>query len=266
MLEAERTGPGITPAPLPLTYGSYLRVPDLLALQTPLGPPDAYDEMLFIISQQVQELWFKQILHDLRLVIGKMDTGELPGALYLLRRINSILRVLGDEVRVLQTLPPQEFQRFRHVLSSSSGFESVQFRELELASGLNDPTFLKLIERHIDVADLRSLWPRSLHAAFLALLSPLASDPAAAVVRIYNHASEYGELFLVAEALSEYEVLFNEWRFHHVKLVERTIGDRSMGTAGSAGAGYLGKTLGYRFFPELWEARNKLSDQATQPR
>lgn len=265
MLDAERAGPGAISPQLPLTYGSYLRVPDLLSLQVLLGPADAPDEMLFIISQQVQELWFKQILHDLRIAIDKMGAHDLPGALHLFKRINGILRVLCDEVRVLETLPPQEFQRFRNVLSSSSGFESLQFRELEMASGLREPTFLKLIAKHVDLDDLWARWPRSLHDAFLDLLSALSNEPAAAVVEIYNNAAEHGALFLLAEALSEYEVLFNEWRYHHIKLVERTIGDRSMGTAGSAGAGYLGKTLGYRFFPELWEARNLLSSAATRP-
>ncbi|HEX8221675.1 MAG TPA: tryptophan 2,3-dioxygenase family protein [Chloroflexia bacterium] len=259
MLDAERTDRNDTTQQLPLTYGSYLRVPELIGLQVPLGPDEAHDEMLFIIAQQAQELWFKQVLHDLRLVIDRLESGEITFALHLLGRINKIMHVVGQEVTVLATMPPPEFQRFRHVLSSSSGFESEQFRELEIASGLREPTFIKLIERHMNVPGIWTRWPRSLHDTFLELVEPLAPDPVDAVVQIYMNTATHGQLFLLAEALSEYEVRFGEWRFNHIKLVERTIGDRAMGTAGSAGAGYLGKTLGYRFFPELWEARNRIS-------
>lgn len=245
---------------LPLTYGSYLRVPALLSLQTPLGPPDAHDEMLFIVSQQVQELWFKQILYDLHRVIGALTSGQILSAVHLLARINEIVRLLGEEVGILESMPPQEFHKFRGVLSSASGFESLQFRELEMASGLREHTFLKLIEKHMDLPELFSRWPESLHDAFLGCLAAISPDPVDALVTIYREPEQHGELFLLAEALSQYEVLFSEWRFHHIKLVERTLGDRGMGTAGSAGAGYLGKTLGYRFFPELWEARNRLTE------
>lgn len=267
MLDAEHsesTQSRETTPQLPLSYGSYLRVPELLELQTRLGPEDAHDEMLFIITQQAQELWFKQILHDLRLVIDSLESGAIPRALHLLGRINTIVRVVSQEVTVLETMPPPEFHRFRHVLSPASGFESLQFRELELASGLREPTFIKLIERHISVPELWNRWPRTLHDAFMEQLASLSSEPVDALVEVYSHPERHGQLFLLSEALSEYEIQFSLWRFHHVKLVERTIGDRAMGTAGSAGAGYLGKTLGYRFFPELWEARNRLSAGASE--
>jgi tryptophan 2,3-dioxygenase len=232
----------------PLTYGSYLRVPELLALQSPLSLPTVHDEMLFIIVQQAQELWFKQVLYELQAIIGLLDGGSLLDAARLITRVNGIFGVLGSEVDVLATMPPLEFGRFRGVLSTSSGFESEQFRELELASGLSDATFFKVIDKYMDGAALRARWPRTLAEAFRGVLAGLHPDPVAALV-------------LLAEALSEYEVRFQEWRFHHVKLVERVIGDRSPGTAGSAGSGYLGKTLTYRFFPELWEARNRLMAQ-----
>ena len=259
MLNVEQAGPAQGAHDLPLTYGSYLRVPELLSLQTPLGPSDAHDEMLFIIVQQVQELWFKQILFEMHRTIASLDNGDIMGALHLLKRINAIMRVLGDEVDVLAAMPPYDFGRFRNVLSASSGLESVQFRELEYASGLREPTLLKIIEKHMDVQQFRSAWPRSLHDAFCGLLAEVNEDVVAAVVEIYSKSSLYPHLFMLAETLSEYEVLFCQWRFLHVKLVERTIGDNMPGTAGSSGAGYLGKTLGYRFFPELWAARNILT-------
>ena len=243
----------------PLTYGSYMHVPELLALQTPLGSPPVPDEMLFIIVQQVQELWFKQILHDMKRVINLLEERSILGALPLLARINHIMRTLGDEVGILEKMPPQEFHRFRHVLTPSSGFESLQFRELELASGLSDPAFIRLLSRLVNLPDLQLRWSTTLHGVLLAHLASADPDPVRAVMDVYTEPGRHQALFLLCEALSDYEILFSEWRFRHVKLVERAIGDMAQGTAGSSGASYLGKTLGYRFFPELWEARNRLS-------
>ncbi len=258
----------IEPAPPdesgPMTYGDYLRVPELTALQSPLSSPEAHDEMLFIIVQQVQELWFKQMLHELRLVIACLDAGDLLEAIRLLGRITRLVGLLGDEVTLLGTMPPQEFLRFRGVLTSASGLESQQFREVELASGLCDPTFLKVIGAHMDVPAMQARWPRSLHTAFVDVLTPLHPDPVAALVAVYDAPQAHAALYLLAEALSDYEVRFSEWRFHHVKVVERAIGTRSAGTAGSAGGGYLLRTLSYYFFPELWEARNRLTTRTTR--
>jgi tryptophan 2,3-dioxygenase len=249
----------------PLTYAAYLRVPQLLSLQTLLSTPQAHDEMLFIVVQQVQELWFKQLLHELRAVVNQLDSGELGEAVRLLQRVNRILRTVSEEVALLQTMLPQEFQEFRHVLVTSSGFESEQFRELELASGLQDPTFLKLMSKHLDLETFQARWPRNLYNTYCDLLASVDPDPVRAIVRVYTNGGQYRQLFELSEALSEYEVLFSQWRFQHIKVVERTIGDRSPGTAGSSGAGYLGRTLSYRFFPELWEARNRMTAQASEP-
>ena len=257
-VEQQETTHGDGPA-APLNYADYLRVPEILSLQTPLGPPDAHDEMLFIILQQVQELWFKQILHELKSIIPLLDNGDILGAVRLINRVNAIVRVLADEVGVLEMMPPQEFARFRHVLTPASGFESEQFRELEFASGLREPSLLKLIERHLDIERFRADWPVSLREAFVSLLAKVDPDPVQALVQVYGKNGVYPLLFTLAEALSDYEIEFSLWRFHHVKLVERAIGDNMPGTAGSSGAGYLGKTLGYRFFPELWAARNALT-------
>ena len=115
------------------------------------------------------------------------------------------------------------------------------------------------MDKYIGLAELRERWPVTLRDAAYSLLKRVAEDPTEAWTLIYNDAGRYPEMFALAEALSEYEVGFGEWRFHHIKLVERTIGDRVPGTAGSSGAGYLGRTLQYRFFPELWEARNRVT-------
>lgn len=248
----------------PLSYGTYLRIPELLDLQT-LLVSGAHDEMLFIILQQIQELWFKQVLFELKAVIALIGEGNLLQATRLLDRVNRIVKALAEEAAILETMPPQEFHLFRHVLAPASGFESEQFRELEFASGLADHTFVKLMDKHLGMMDaLRARWPVTLHEAWLGALAEVAPDPVAAVVEIYNNPAAHPELYRLAEALSEYEVLFSEWRFHHIKLVERTIGDHSAGTGGSTGAGYLSKTLGYRFFPELWAARNRLTEAGSQ--
>src|SRR4051812_9028910 len=143
----------------PFTYGDYLRVPELTSLQTPLQHPPAHDEMLFIIVQQVQELWFKQVLYELRDIVSLISSGMLLEAVRLQTRVNKIIVLLGDEADILGAMPPQSFHEFRHVLTSSSGLESEQFRELELASGLKEPTFLKLIDKFMDVEALQARWP-----------------------------------------------------------------------------------------------------------
>lgn len=243
----------------PFTYGTYLRVPELTDLQSPLAAPPAPDEMLFIIGQQVQELWFKQILFDLRDVLDDVAAGRLAPAARLLERMNRILRVMSAETEVLELLPPYEFLRFRGILKAASGLESAQFREVELASGLRTDAFLKLASRLVDVQSLLARWPVSLHDALLSILETVDDDPVEALLRILRDEAAFPDLYRLVEALSDYELRFQEWRFHHLQVVERVIGDRSPGTGGSPGGTYLGRTLTYRFFPELWEARNELT-------
>jgi tryptophan 2,3-dioxygenase len=260
MLKDERAQAGGRSETEPLTYGAYLRVPELTSLQTPLGDPPVHDEMLFIIVQQAQELWFKQILWDMKAIIQALEGGDVYEAIRLLQRAVRIVQALSLEVQILATMPPKAFQGFRRVLSPASGFESFQFRELELASGLEVPTFLKLIERHVGLGNLTNDWPVTLRdAAYGVLTREVGPDPADAWTRVYDDPGGHPVMFQLAEVLSEYDVYFAEWRFHHIKLVERSIGGHVQGTAGSSGAGYLGKTMGYKFFPELWEARNRIT-------
>lgn len=247
-----------------LTYGRYLRVPELLSLQTPLSEPQVHGEMLFIITQQSQELWFKQILHELRTVIRLLESRELPEATHILDRVDRMLRVLGEEIEILEGLPPAEFQQFRGKLETASGFESKQFRELELASGLDDPDYLRMVSRFVDLEEVGRRWPKSLQFVFLEVVRDVDADPIEALVRIYADPSAYADHYRLAEAVSDYEIRFSKWRFHHIELVLRVIGDRSPGTGGSTGGVYLAKTLQYRFFPELWEARNRLTERIGQ--
>jgi len=241
----------------PLTYGAYLRVPDLLDLQSPRGP-DVPDEMLFILGQQVQELWFKQVLHDLGRVIAHLKRGETVSATRLLERITRILGLLGSEAEVLETIEPAAFHRFRGFLKAASGFESEQFRELEIASGLRDELYLKMVSRFVDLDEILRRWPVSLHQAILDSLGA-GEQALAALTRIYQEPDEHAQLYSLAEACSAYEMRFQAWRFHHIQVVERVIGPLSPGTGGSAGSGYLARTLSYRIFPQLWQARNELT-------
>jgi tryptophan 2,3-dioxygenase len=234
-------------------------VPELLALQSPLGHPEAHDELLFILGQQAQELWFKQILHDLRAIIVFLGYGEILPAARLLDRVNHILRALAGETDVLGMLSPRDFHRFRGFLQKASGFESEQFREIEIASGLRDDAYLKMVSHFVDVDTLVARWPVSLADAFRKVLSELSPAPIEAIVRIYDDPEAEPGFHVLAEVMSEYDQRFNQWRFHHLQVVERVIGDRSPGTGGSSGSGYLARTLTYRFFPELWEARNRLT-------
>jgi tryptophan 2,3-dioxygenase len=241
-----------------LTYGEYLMVPRLLELQRPLATPPVHGEMLFVVVQQIQELWFKQILHELPLIIDLCNRRELAEASYVLDRVDRILHALCEQVEILEDLPPLEFQQFRAHLKSASGFESEQFRELEIASGLRDEGYLRFAGRLADVDAILARWPVSLRDAFDCVLDTVHSSHTEALVQLYNHPSDYPDIYRLAESLSTYELRFREWRFHHLQLVTRIIGDRTAGTAGSPGHPYLVKTLEYRFFPELWEARNLL--------
>ena len=241
-----------------LTYGSYLCIPQLTNLQRPLAQPVVRGEMFFIIGQQVQELWFKQLLYDLAEVVRLMEGDSLYEAARLLDRINRIVSVLSQETELLQTLPPAEFTSFRPMLITASGFESEQFRELEWASGLRDAHFGRLVAHLEHGEDIMARWPRSLRDVLCSSLASLDVEPVAAIESLYTGCAQHPGLLALVEGFSEYEIRFAEWRFHHLKVVERVIGNRAPGTGGSSGSGYLSRTLDYRFFPELWEARNRI--------
>jgi tryptophan 2,3-dioxygenase len=255
---------GTEPADDLLSYGVYLRVPELLSLQSPVGKPAVHDELLFIILQQAQELWFKQLLHELKAIVALLSNRSTVQACLLLDRVIRVIRVLGEEVEVMETLAPAEFLRFRGLLTPSSGFESAQFREIELASGLRDEGYLRIAERVIDLERFGREWPVTLRGAFLQLLADRSNDPIDALKQLYLHPGDCPELYALAESLSEYEMSFAKWRFRHALLVERVIGDHAPGTGGSSGTSYLARTLRYRFFPELWEARNRITEDASR--
>ncbi len=241
-----------------LSYGGYLRVDDLTALQQLRSDPAQHDETLFIIIHQVYELWFKQLLHELDAIVTHLDRDDVLGGLRLLRRCHEIQRVLVAQVAVLETMTPMDFLAFRDHLMPASGFQSAQFREIEFLAGLTEPRYLESYEPgSAQRARLeRRLGGRTLRAAFHDLLVRRGfTADAEGVASLYRSAAAQMELFLLAEALLDFDEMVTLWRMRHVQMVERIIGGRP-GTGGSDGASYLRGTVARRVFPELWEARN----------
>ena len=248
-----------------LSYGSYLKIDELLRLQRPLSDPPHHDEMLFITIHQVYELWFKQLLHELDAVSRAMDRDDLLRITKHFRRIHTIQRLLEEQVDILETMAPQEFNRFRDNLNPASGFQSVQFREMEFLCGLRRTDVLKYIE--LDANERARLERRlrepSLYDRVKALLQRRGYETGShdALVetfrRIYSDETARYDLYLLLEELIEFDERFLLWRGRHVRMVERMIGHKQ-GTGGSSGVEYLARTLDYKLFPELWDVRTLL--------
>lgn len=255
-----------------LTYGDYLKIQELIALQHLMSAPAQHDETLFIIIHQVYELWFKQILHELDTIIDRLNSDEPLSAHRLLRRCIEIQRVLVSQIAVLETMTPMDFLSFRDHLLPASGFQSSQFREIEYVSGLKDRAYLKNYkEGSVERARLQArLEQPSVGDAFYDMLRRRGFDlppdrkesraherRIRELTRIYVESSQHYDLFLLAESLIEFDETFSLWRMRHIKMVERMIGSK-IGTGGSEGAAYLKTTLERRFFPDLWELRSYL--------
>jgi len=237
-----------------LSYGSYLKVPELLDLQH--GLSQEHDELLFIVAHQVYELWFKVVLDELESTRSSIDRDDIFFARHHLRRVHVVERLLVGQLEVLETMSPQDFLAFRSQLAPASGFQSVQFREIEFLSGLKDPKFLTRVEASPDeMARLRRrLEEPSVADAFHALVVRRGSP---ALLDVYRDRARYGDLFDLCEALLDHDESFAHWRARHVLMVEREIGSKP-GTGGSSGAQYLRSTLDKRFYPDLWEVRSQL--------
>lgn len=261
-----------------LTYGSYLRVPELLDLQHELSSPVHHDELLFIISHQVYELWFKQMLHELRAVCAWMDADEPDRAHQLLERLHRIQALLIEQIPVLETMFSVEFRKFREHLRPASGFQSVQFRLVEFLAGWKNERMLTLVG---DDERARAQMEQALNAPtvfdhLLRLLSRRGLSVPADVLRrdlrqpytgdarvvdvlaeVYTRSHDHYSLFRLCEHLLEFDERLSLWRFHHVKMVERMIGGL-VGTGGSSGARYLASTVSNRLYPDLWAVRDRL--------
>ena len=252
-----------------LTYGSYLRLPELLALQRPRSRPPHPEELHFIIVHQALELWMKLLLHDLERIIGLLDGDRFARALGLLGRVNHTLSHGLEQMRSLHSLPPWDLQQFRSYLGTASGSQSQQFRELELLSGLREPAYLKALDveygGRLPEALAGRLAQRSLaqaHADAAARLGVVAAgadtDAArAAWADFYVDQGGHDDFYLLCEALVDYDERWTRWRQEHVALVQRALGDHARGTAGMA-ITYLQRTTRYRFFPALWSLRDEL--------
>ncbi len=253
-----------------LTYGSYLRLPELLAQQVPQASPPVHDELLFITVHQAYELWFKQLLHELTAVrdamLGGPDGHQTWRARQLLRRAHVIERLLITQIDVLETMTPQDFMEFRASLAPASGFQSVQFRELEFLSGAKAPGFVGrfrvLSDAERDRLERRLAEP-SLWEAYVGLLAarglPAGDDAQvlASLVRVASDRQQHDDLWQLAEDLLTHDELAGLWRARHVQMVERQIGTKS-GTGGSTGAPYLHRRVPLRYYPLLWELRDSL--------
>jgi tryptophan 2,3-dioxygenase len=262
----------------PLSYNKYLRVADLIGLQDCRAGSQHHDELLFITIHQAYELWFKQILHEIDAAIVSMSEDRLAAAARTMRRVVEIEKLLVTQIHLLETMTPISFLGFRDQLNPASGFQSMQFREIEFASGLKHESLLH--EFRDDEFAHGRLQKRftapSLGDAFYSALrqrgfeAPDDDDAidelertkrygkrTQAVLEVLTHFEERFEEFQLSEALLEHDEYFALWRSHHIKMVERMVGTKR-GTGGSEGVGYLRTTLDKKFFPELWEARTYL--------
>jgi tryptophan 2,3-dioxygenase len=266
-----------------LTYNDYLRIPSLLGLQQLQSEPAHHDEMLFIIIHQAYELWFKLILHEMENAIGYMNSREVLRASHFMKRIGEIMRLLVQQIHILETMTPAEFLKFRDRLMPASGFQSTQYREIEFVAGLKDPSYLahfkgktellSRLEARLRAPDLRSAYYELLRALGFAMpegASELERSGDArirerimlAILPIYQDQEQHLPLYLLSESLVEFDEYLSLWREHHVRVVERVIGFKR-GTGGSAGVEYLRSTTSKKCFPCLWEVRTHLEKAST---
>lgn len=261
-----------------LTYGGYLQLNKILHAQKLESDPPEHDELLFVIVHQVFELWFKQMLHELEALRGRLDAGEIHLAMRSFERLNELLKIFDAQLGVLETMSPSEFAKFRELLRPASGFQSWQFREVEYICGSRDEKYLKMFD---DQPEIRKRLEARLEEvtvwdSFCLLLDRLGmecGDPEAqrtSIVTIYSD-NNYTEMRTLCERMIEFDERFALWRQHHVRMAERMIGSKpgtgqklveyafgSRAPMGTMGVEYLQSTLGKRFFPVLWEARTEM--------
>lgn len=269
------------------TYGEYLKVPELLSLQQPQSEPQHHDEMLFIIIHQAYELWFKQILHEMECTKVSMQAGKILRAAHTMKRVHAIMELLVKQIHILETMTPSEFLQFRDKLNPASGFQSLQFREVEFLAGLKNEKYLKSFKSQPDLQERlrRRLEEPSLRETYFALLQDLGyslpdsfttdlreeidsledgpehTQVMASLIEIYQNPDNNLALYLLSETFVEFDLQLDLWREHHVRVVERSIGFKR-GTGGSSGVGYLRSTTGRRCFPFLWDVRTYLKKDA----
>jgi tryptophan 2,3-dioxygenase len=258
-----------------LTYATYLKLDQLLSLQEPRSQPAEHDELLFIVTHQVYELWFKLLLHELEKIKHDFKADRLYGAIATFKRTRTIVKVMVEQIDILETLTPMSFNSFRDRLDTASGFQSSQFREFEFVLGYKRAEMLRYQQPNTPAYDqvLKRLDEPSVMDCFYDFLeqhgvtipaevrskdiaSPTAANEIVAdgILRLYKTQPDLEILF---ELMTDFDEGFQEWRYRHIKLVERSIGSKQ-GTGGSLGVEFLKKSLFHPVFPDLWAIRHKL--------
>jgi tryptophan 2,3-dioxygenase len=258
-----------------LTYSSYLHLPELLDLQQPRSSPPEHDEMLFIVVHQVFELWFKLMLHETERVKRDFSSNDLYGAIATWKRLRTILKTVVGQLDILETMTPLSFQSFRNRLDTASGFQSFQFRELEFVFGYKRSNVLGSVPEHegkrsnaekrlgersvmdhfYDFLEQRGVAiPRELREKDVALPTQPNEALQEGLLRVYHG---HPELVILFELMTDFDEGFQEWRYRHIKLVERTIGSKR-GTGGSPGVEFLKQSLWKPLFPDLWAIRHRM--------
>jgi tryptophan 2,3-dioxygenase len=259
----------------PLTYANYLDLEKLLTLQKPRSTPPEHDEMLFIIIHQTYELWFKQLLHEFEKIKRDFSAGDLFGAIHSFKRTRTIMKTLVGQIDILETMTPSSFSSFRDRLETASGFQSVQFRELEFLLGYKRSVALAHVKPDFPGADRlqNRIGERTVVDHFYDFLKTRGAQIPAElknrdvtqpngpdeqvqkeVLRLYKNSPECSILF---ELMTDFDEGLQEWRYRHVKLVERTIGAKK-GTGGSPGVPFLKESLFRPVFHDLWAIRHEL--------
>jgi tryptophan 2,3-dioxygenase len=258
-----------------LTYASYLKIEELLGLQAPRSEPAEHDEMLFIVIHQVYELWFKEILHEIEKVKRDFSANDLWGAVHTLKRVRTIMKTAVGQLDILETMTPMSFTAFRDRLERASGFQSYQYRELEFVLGYRRP---RMVDYHPQGSQGRSVLqarleerslvdhfydflahngvaiPAALRDRDLAAANGPNEDVQRGLLALYKTRPDLALLF---ESMTDVDEGMQEWRYRHVKLVERTIGAKK-GTGGSLGVAFLKESLFQPFFHDLWAIRHEL--------
>jgi tryptophan 2,3-dioxygenase len=258
-----------------LTYASYLHLDQLLSLQEPRSSPPEHDEMLFIVSHQAYELWFKLQLHELEKIRDDFRANHPYRAIATFKRVRTIMKVMVEQIDILETLTPMSFSSFRDRLETASGFQSSQFREFEFLLGYKRGDLLRFHQAGTPAYErlVGRLHEPSVVDAFYSFLGQhgvtipevlrrrdptLATEPneivEEGILRLYKSQPDLEILF---ELMTDFDEGFQEWRYRHIKLVERSIGSKH-GTGGSLGVEFLKQSLFHPVFPDLWAIRHKL--------
>jgi len=258
-----------------LTYWTYLRLDELLNLQQPRSKPAEHDETLFIIIHQVYELWFKLLLHELDKIKSDFSNNDLYGAIHTFKRARTVMKTLVQQVDILETMTPMSFTSFRDRLDTASGFQSALFRALEFTLGYKRPEMLKYqtaaapyraeLERHLQARSVVDHFydflaqrgvtvPAEVRDKDVALPTIPNVQVQDGLFAMYKNQPDVAILF---ELMTDFDEGLQEWRYRHIKLVERTIGAKH-GTGGSPGVEFLKESLFKPVFPDLWAIRHRL--------